>query len=81
MRAWRKKHPLAGKGDYVIARAYARVYVRRGKLIPQPCIKCGAKAEIHHPDYRRPLDVIWLCRAHHLELHRELRNAAQQQAL
>jgi hypothetical protein len=35
--------------------------VRDGRLKPQPCWVCGAKAVAHHPDYSRPLDVVWLC--------------------
>jgi hypothetical protein len=44
--------------------------VRDGKLIPQLCWVCGKKAEAHHPDYSRPLDVAWLCHLHHLQAHR-----------
>jgi hypothetical protein len=43
--------------------------VRDGRLIKQPCEKCGSKAQAHHDDYRRPLVVRWLCRKHHLEHH------------
>jgi hypothetical protein len=52
------------------ARSMARVYQRRGKIVPQPCEQCGAPAQKHHDDYSRPLDVRWLCRKHHMELHR-----------
>ncbi len=39
------------------ARAYAGVYLRRGKLERKPCERCGAdNAEMHHDDYSRPLD-------------------------
>ncbi len=35
--------------------------LRRGDLIKAPC-RCGAtKVQGHHPDYSKPLDVIWLC--------------------
>lgn len=54
------------------ARSYANVYQRRGKLQPQPCKRCGAaKAEKHHKDYSKPLEVEWLCRKCHLAEHRE----------
>lgn len=45
--------------------------VRRGKLVKLPCQVCGdPKSEGHHEDYSKPLDVVWLCRIHHKELHR-----------
>ena len=44
--------------------------VGKGKLTPLPCFCCGAKAEAHHPDYSRPLDVVWLCSAHHKQAHK-----------
>jgi len=46
--------------------------IRSGKLRPQPCIVCGEKAEAHHSDYSKPLDVDWLCRKHHALWHRYL---------
>lgn len=52
-------------------RSYANVYQRRGKLLPQPCEKCGSDAEKHHDDYSKPLEVRWLCRPCHLAEHRE----------
>jgi hypothetical protein len=51
------------------ARSYANVYLRRGKLKRQGCEVCGKKAEMHHDDYAKPLDIRWLCRQHHLEIH------------
>jgi len=51
------------------ARAYANVYVKRGKLKRQPC-PCGEiNSQMHHEDYSKPLEVIWLCRQCHLDLH------------
>lgn len=52
------------------ARSIANVYQRRGKLVPQPCGACGsADAQKHHPDYSRPLFVLWLCRECHSSHH------------
>jgi len=52
------------------SRAYANVYQRRGKLKPIPCEACGdEKAQKHHPDYGKPLEVTWLCRPCHLARH------------
>jgi ribosomal protein S27AE len=38
------------------------------------CSKCGAKAQAHHDDYKKPLDVRWLCPKHHGEHHRNVRD-------
>lgn len=38
--------------------------------VSQPCEVCGKKAQKHHPDYNEPLKVQWLCRKHHMDLHK-----------
>lgn len=53
------------------ARYTTRNAVARGKMKKLPCEVCGAeKVEAHHLDYSKPLDVMWLCRKHHANLHR-----------
>jgi hypothetical protein len=53
------------------ARSLLQSAVRRGEMVRQPCLVCGkAKTDAHHRDYRRPYDVLWLCRRHHLMTHR-----------
>ena len=48
--------------------------VRDNRLKREPCKVCGKlKVEGHHEDYDKPLDVIWLCRKHHVERHREIK--------
>jgi len=43
---------------------------RDGKIVQQPCVKCGnPKSEAHHEDYSRPLDVTWLCFQCHRQVH------------
>lgn len=43
-----------------------------GRMVKMPCEICGKeKAEAHHDDYSRPLDVRWLCRSHHMQWHRK----------
>jgi hypothetical protein len=71
------KCPLCGRrNDYderyrSTSRSIANVAVKRGKLVRQPCEKCGAdNAEKHHDDYKKPLEVRWLCRACHVEHHK-----------
>jgi len=56
------------------ARLKAREITKRaidaGRLIRQPCRKCGAeKADAHHTDYSKPLDVDWLCSPCHKQEH------------
>ena len=54
-----------------ISRAYANVYQKRGKIVPSPCSMClSPEAQKHHDDYDKPLQVRWLCRKCHVELHR-----------
>lgn len=45
--------------------------IASGRLARQPCQVCGAaKADAHHHDYSKPLDVTWLCRPCHAAEHR-----------
>ena len=42
---------------------------------PQPCAICGKPGEHrHHPDYRKPELVVWLCTGCHAKLHPNKRN-------
>lgn len=40
----------------------------RGKIGPRECEICGSSETIekHHADYDQPLDVLFVCRRHHL---------------
>lgn len=50
-----------------------RKAIKAGELKRMPCEKCGAdKVHAHHPDYSKPLEVMWLCPKHHRRLHLEL---------
>lgn len=55
--------------EKIAARSAVLVATRSGKLIKQPCEKCGEqKTQAHHDDYSKPLDVRWLCdRCHRIE--------------
>lgn len=53
--------------------------IRDGRVIPWPVCavpECNGKPQGHHPDYSRPLDVVWLCSKHHTEAHALARKAA-----
>ena len=56
-----------------LARKTVENHLKAGKLTRKPCERCGArKAQAHHEDYSKPLDVIWLCPKDHKARHREM---------
>jgi len=64
-RRGREKHPDHYKANQAVAHA-----LRAGRLQKKPCAVCGTnRVDGHHEDYARPLEVIWLCRRHHRDLH------------
>lgn len=61
----RQKYP-----ERVIARRRVNDAIPDGRLARGPCEVCGSrKVEAHHDDYSKPLEVRWLCRRHHYDLH------------
>lgn len=61
---WKARNPDKLRAENAVATA-----IRRGDLVRQPCEVCGEKAQAHHEDYARPLDVRWLCPLHHARQH------------
>jgi hypothetical protein len=60
----RTKYPLKNKTRHAVTNA-----VRDHKLTRQPCSVCGElNAHAHHIDYRKPFQITWFCRKHHLEI-------------
>jgi len=75
---WAAKHPKRRKASHIVGNA-----VRDGRLIPWPVCampECSGKPQAHHPDYDRPLDVVWLCQPHHKQAHALVANELQQKA-
>jgi hypothetical protein len=60
-----EKFPLRRAAHIAVGNA-----LRDGVLTKLPCLICGDESEAHHPDYSRPLDVVWLCSSHHKEAHK-----------
>jgi len=59
------------KQKYLAQRAIKRL-VDSGVIIRYPCEVCGEEpSNGHHPDYSKPLEVVWLCQKHHKEIHRK----------
>lgn len=49
--------------------------IRDGRAKRLPCDVCGSlEAQGHHEDYSKPLDVRWLCDAHHKAHHRQIKS-------
>lgn len=73
----RNGHASYNRNDYqrrkleVSVRNKTNLAIRLGKLIRKPCKYCGnLKVHAHHTDYSKPLQVEWLCSAHHAAWHR-----------
>ena len=70
MRRYRARATALGKTKARSATARA---IRNCELTRLPCRDCGNKrSEAHHPDYTKPLEVIWLCRRCHAKVHRKV---------
>lgn len=54
------------------ARTLVGLAIKDGRLVrPSSCAHCGSTGPIqgHHPDYSKPLEVIWLCQPCHALEH------------
>lgn len=65
---YRKKYPNKYRAQRAVNNA-----IRSGKMKKMPCEVCGSEDHVHghHDDYRYPLNVRWLCAAHHAQWHRD----------
>jgi|SRR3990167_253467 len=63
---YRKKYPEKVKAQQLFNGA-----VRSGKIIRSACVICGGTQKVHghHPDYSKPLKIIWVCPVHHKLIH------------
>lgn len=48
-------------------------YKQRKRIVkPRECSNCGwhsSNLEVHHYDYSKPNEIIWLCKSCHSKLH------------
>lgn len=65
---YREKYPNKYSAHNIVNNA-----IRDKKLFKKPCEVCGTEEKIHahHDDYLEPLNVRWLCSAHHSQWHAE----------
>lgn len=62
---WRQADRRRTKCHNALIRA-----VRSGFIKKMACVMCGSqKSQAHHPDYDKPLDVMWLCPKCHRKEH------------
>lgn len=61
-----EKYPIKRKAINMVNNA-----VRDGRLFRESCETCGSNKNVHahHDDYAKPLNVRWLCAAHHRAWH------------
>lgn len=68
---WKAQNPERRAAQIKLGNA-----IRDKRVEKLPCFICGEKSEAHHPDYSTPLDVVWLCPAHHKQAHALAKKAA-----
>lgn len=62
---YRREFPIKYKAQTMVGNA-----IRDHKLFKEPCEICGCnEVHAHHDDYAKPLNVRWLCAAHHQQWH------------
>jgi len=69
---WYKKHNRNRNKKAVKACSLFNQYMKENNIQrPQFCSICGKEDNIraHHPDYSKPLEIIWVCRQCHREIH------------
>lgn len=66
---YKQKNP-----EKIKARLLVKEAIKKGILPKQPCVECGdVNSKGHHPNYSKPLEVVWLCQKHHQRVHAELK--------
>lgn len=76
----KRSHLYRGTHDDDKSQNIAENAVVNGTLTPLPCEMCGRDGKMksgkrlihmHHSDYNKPLDVIWLCPKCHFNWHKK----------
>lgn len=64
---WREKYPERERAHQIVTYALKTGRLVRGECMMRAFGGCRGKIQAHHPDYSKPLEVLWLCVAHHNE--------------
>lgn len=69
IRAWHDRNP----GKYAAQKAVTTALALGLLVKPTACETCGESKRLdgHHPDYAKPLEVMWLCRGCHKAWHKK----------
>lgn len=70
-----KKKWKENNREKVRANSMVSSAIESGKLKREPCRDCQSTINIqaHHPDYSKPLKVVWFCPVHHKAEHKRLK--------
>ena len=67
LKEYREKYPKKYAAHILVNN-----YLRSGKLDKKNCEVCLSEDTVaHHDDYDFPLDIRWLCQAHHVQWHKK----------
>lgn len=68
VKEYRAKYPNKYKAHKLVQSA-----IRSGNLHKEKCSVCAINENIvaHHDDYLKPLNVRWMCQAHHVQWHKQ----------
>lgn len=66
---WERNNRHKRKAETMAANAQRKGHIKK----PTNCSKCNAtgRLEKHHPDYSKPLEIVWLCTKCHGETRRK----------
>lgn len=65
-----KKRQIDRYPERVEARNIAWTALQKGLLVKRPCEVCNnPDTQMHHDNYNKPLEVKWLCKSCHKNLH------------
>ena len=69
---WRRRNPHKRQAHQAVANALKNKVIKR----PNKCEKCKKKVYViaHHENYKKPLEVVWLCDVCHMRLHKPIYN-------
>lgn len=64
-RQWKDDNPKKYRAHNMVSN-----HLRAGNIKKMPCEVCKSeKVVAHHDDYNMPLNIRWLCQAHHKQWH------------